>query len=71
MASITLPPDLAALARPAPAALTPATVRLDLATHAELEALRERLGGASRGALLRHLVQVGLAATRKQLAPEH
>lgn len=63
----TLPPELAALARPAAGPLKPVTLRLDADALAEVDALAARLNRADRGAVLRFLVRQGLAATREQL----
>lgn len=62
-----LPPQLAALAAPAPGALSPVTVRLDSAALAELERLRDLLNRPSRGALLRYVLRRGMAATAAEL----
>ena len=67
MPAATLPPELAALARRAPGALTPISVRLDANTLAEVDELAERLNRAERAALLRHLISTGLRVTREQL----
>lgn len=64
-----LPPALEALALLAPTGpLEAVTVRLDAGTLAELEALRERLHGPSRGALARFLLVQGLRVVAAELA---
>lgn len=64
--TIAVPPELAALAPPA-GPLRPVSVRLDLPTMTALDALAQRLGGAHRGVLLRHLIGRGLAAVLAEL----
>jgi hypothetical protein len=67
MPATPLPPELAALSRRAPGALTPLSVRLDAATLAEVDQLAKQLNRAERAAVLRYLIATGLAATREQL----
>lgn len=62
-----LPPGLAALADPPPPAEKPLSLRVDLATLARIEAMRDRLNRPSRGALLRFLLGEGLRHAEAQL----
>ena len=63
-----LPDDLATLADPPPPPLQSVAVRLDPITLARLEALRDRLNGPTRAAMLRALVTAGLSTVEAQLA---
>jgi hypothetical protein len=67
----TLPPQLAALAARGTDPLSPVTVRLSPGDLAAVEALRDRLNRPSRGALLRYVLNRGLAATTAELAKVH
>jgi hypothetical protein len=62
------PPSLAALADAPRPPLQSAALRLDPATLARIEALRDRLNRPTRGATLRALIAAGLAAVEAQLA---
>lgn len=65
--AMPLPPDLAALSRPNHGPLQAVTVRLGEPDLAAVDALRRRLNGPSRGALLRSALNRGLAAIAAEL----
>ncbi len=68
MPAPSLPPSLAALADAPPMPLQSVGLRLSQSDLARIEALRDRLNGPTRGALLRWLVCEGLRAAEAQLA---
>lgn len=52
MGTPPLPPDLAALIQPPPRPLQSISLRVDPLTAGRIDALRDRLNGPNRGALL-------------------
>lgn len=64
-ATAALPPDLAALPPSDREPLALVSLRLDPATLRAVDALGQQLGGPSRAALLRVLLDRGLASVRE------